>query len=1285
MNKRIIFLAFCLVVINQIFWGQAGEAPNYSNSALLPPTAAQASKMNSSSVNLFTGVPSISIPIHSFKSNSGIGMAISVDYSGGGVQVSESPSIVGLSWYLNAGGIITRSVKGMPDDFPDSGYLYSGGIPADWRATGSKYYHDSLDSQPDIFQFNFPGGSGRFMFGKNGQIIVMPLSRIRIIPAYFSSGVNNHMLESFRIITPDGVKYDFIDIDFTYVNIDQSFFPPGYTYTPSAYYGKTFGVAWYLNRVISPFNTDTIKLNYQAVTGGGTYSFRFPQITFVKNSDGSRKTPTFAPGYGSGGSRKISSIEFPDKTKVSFVYGYGTKYSHEDYALSKIKVSDTAFRFGYAFDYQQTYTYTLNGNSHTDSTRLLLTSITPFTKNEKQEGYKFEYEHPLFMKLNNDTIQNKKDHWGYYNGAINGDTSIPQVNGYSWGADREAHPAFATANALSRFYLPTGGFISYTYEMNDHYPVTRQSNQLSINPSSATQNNITLNQVFVNKHQLAFFLDKSVSRSGSSPVSGPGTLNLTIKSTDGSVTYLTSSISLNDLYYSGMRLWTFNLSGGTYRLETSLSSGTSISGSFPISIEWENKSPDNSVNFNYAGGIRVRKVEKLIRFPAVEGGSEEYKYVTADGKSSGFLGDIPRYDYPYRETIVNTSTNIDYTAVSSEPVAPMDYAQGSPVGYSRVEVIRSSYSGNLGKEVQEFTDLKDVNGNYFRPVFPYVQQDLRSWGLGLPKRTSVYDSSGALVKRTVNTYGFDTVIYNTSNFKGLKLGHSQTWYSSNPNNPPVTKVKGFIGQEFYPSSGRVYLTFSADTLYQADGSTNVSWQQVYYDTNYNATKVVSSYDRTRGLVQEQRLYYPYNYTVGGGVGKLRDSTILSQMVSTETWITGDGNPRMLSGAVTSFRQLSGGEVKPDTIYIFESNKPVPQATIGVFDPSRLNRSTAYYKARTYFTSYDSKGILNEMKDLVTGRSNAILTDYDQHYPVAKVSNSVLADVAYTSFESTGNGNWSIGGSQRDLSDKLTGKKSYNLSNGTITKSGLSSSKHYLLTLWAKSGASVSVNSSALSTSIATQNGWNLYSVALTGISTVTVSGSGLIDELRLHPKDANMVTTTYEPLIGATSAADANNTIIYNEYDKLNRLKIVRDKDLNIIQRFDFSDTTMTVSTAPNWVGFENRCSPTNPGQMDTLYRDMNIFSDSLGYEKWVYLGYLNCSCSSVVGNPQYAVINGVCEMGTWSVTSSVYKKVLVNGQLVWRWVCTYRYCFSNGSTSSYYQETINTSSCPITCYTSID
>lgn len=530
----------------------------------------------------------------------------------------------------------------------------------------------------------------------------------------------------------------------------------------------------------------------------------------------------------------------------------------------------------------------------------------------------------------------------------------------------------------------------------------------------------------------------------------------------------------------------------------------------------------------------------------------------------------------------------------------------------------------------------------------------------------------------MNTYQFDTLVYNTDNFKSLKLGHVETTYNGNPALSTTPRIRTYIGEHYYATGGHSYLVSTADSLFQADGSINATTNTYTYDTNYNVIKIVSGYDRSRGLQKETRLYYPYNYTTSSGLlNKFRDSGIISQVVSNETWITGDSNPRILDGTITAFKQISSNELKTETVYAFQSNKPIPQSTIGLFDPSTLNRSTTYFKPQADFTVYDAKGNSTEIQSSITSQSNSVIMDYNSMYPVAKVSNALQSDIAYTSFEADGSGNWIIGSTARDNTQALTGKKSYNLSNGNVSKSGLSSSQSYIVTLWVKTGASASVNGTSLSSSIATQNGWNLYLVNLTSVTTVTISGSGLIDEVRLHPKAANMMTYTYEPMIGITSTADANNTIAYSEYDNLARLKLLRDKDKNIIKRFDYSDTSMFlfIGQQPSWQGTSRNCTG-NGASVDSVFIDVNPFSDSSGTTKTVAQP-LDCTCSTAVNNPQFKVVNGQCEQGTWVVTSSAEVKI----NYVWVWRCTYRYCFSDGSQSTYYEQIIQSEFCPVSCF----
>src|SRR5688572_12352956 len=86
------------------------------------PEAWAFAKYGNYSVSRETGIPSISIPLYTVQQGD-ISVPINLTYHAAGIKVDEKASWVGLGWDLNIAGIISRTVKGYPDELPGAGYL----------------------------------------------------------------------------------------------------------------------------------------------------------------------------------------------------------------------------------------------------------------------------------------------------------------------------------------------------------------------------------------------------------------------------------------------------------------------------------------------------------------------------------------------------------------------------------------------------------------------------------------------------------------------------------------------------------------------------------------------------------------------------------------------------------------------------------------------------------------------------------------------------------------------------------------------------------------------------------------------------------------------------------------------------------------------------------------------------------------------------------------------------------------------------------------------------------
>ena len=147
------FLIFINLLITNFIFAQLLELPK----SILSPNAASLGKYGDISMDLNTGRANVNIPLYSLNEG-GIPLDISLNYDTGGVRVSDVPGWVGQNWTLNAGGVITRTVKGTtydeqkfdaPNPYPgggQKGYFYHTEKlnRADWNSS-SYLQHSSYD------------------------------------------------------------------------------------------------------------------------------------------------------------------------------------------------------------------------------------------------------------------------------------------------------------------------------------------------------------------------------------------------------------------------------------------------------------------------------------------------------------------------------------------------------------------------------------------------------------------------------------------------------------------------------------------------------------------------------------------------------------------------------------------------------------------------------------------------------------------------------------------------------------------------------------------------------------------------------------------------------------------------------------------------------------------------------------------------------------------------------------------------------------------------------------
>lgn len=1116
-----------------------------------------------------SGTADIKIPLHTISIGS-FDLDLGLTYHKNGLKVDEVPSSVGDGWALYYGGMISFQQRGINDFKP--GGLFDGGITSGAMTSLKQFFRGqmtadqkwlyleqviggTIDSEFDQYNYNFFGYSGSYYYDTLMNAITLPKKDLRII----------RQANEIRVIDNDNNSYYFGTVENSSIvsNSDVELRPNFNDVS-----------AYYLSRVITNQGR-TISYKYK------TYSYYVTRSHSSINFMQSPPAPDCATGLGISYNDELvtTSILLPDS--ILFDNGY-VKFSISTAVREDLKTiqpnaaipSVNGFTV-YNSNAEKIKEFSFPQGYFGTNKRLKLSGINEMNGTKVDKMWKFTY----YNEESSPTIYSMdKDHWGYYNGAGNS-SLIPNID-YSeiipqWitmsqtSANRNSSTA-SQMNMLQKIQYPTGGTDVIEYEPNQiKVRAYDQITSLSpfFNPDDATYFDplASASTTLVGAVSGSFVIPAPPAGATATTVQIQGSVTLDPSHFDDPTFSFTgpTGADLTDLYKAMNTL----IPGYPNQTGTTLISKKLIPGTYTYSfIPGQDFNGGTNmtynINFNIAvekqktpipyliGGVRIKRV---IKSDSTGTPSNYRTYVYTDSLSSVAFKNIPNYV---------SSTNILATwvvatgcstcgnryTVYDENVIPFG---GSHIEYGNVSMYDSSTLGILGRTDNTYLFTDNEYGSY---ASPYVAPVNTSWKAGSLTNQKIYKLVGSmytLLEETKNDY----LPFNRNK---ITTGH-RTNYSTYCN------LSSAISHSFNVSLSTLFseqfglVQTTKRSLLPVKGLINQT--TITFGSVKHTQPTISAALNSKGELLKEKIIYSFDYdttlTTNVDARAIRNIVRLNMMVPIERiqYRTIAGVDYVVGGTCTRYR-----EDRPlvDRMYSLRLANPilmssfVPSAISGIGEFSRDSR----YITDAVFTSYDELGNITSVAP-VDKDTTSYMYDYQKMYAVAEIENALSTDVSYTSFEADQKGNWTFAGVPVADASSPTGSKCYNTASGAITKTGLTSTKTYLLSYWTKNAAAYTITGTISGFPIKGRsvNGWTLYTHKITGVTSLTISG-GYVDELRLYPADAMMKTFTYKPLMGTTSECDPNNSITYYYYDNTGRLLMVKDQDGKIVKMMDYQYQT---------------------------------------------------------------------------------------------------------------------------------
>lgn len=1077
------------------------------------PNTASLGIYGSIPVGYYTGVPQINIPLYEIELN-GLKLPISLNYHASGIKVAQDASWVGMGWSLNAGGCITRSIRGWADYGPGlfrydpPAYVTSNTVDPAMKDYNkySLVATNKADAEPDIFYFNFGNYSGSFFIQKehenaDGKDVIVVQSPNGYLDIKYNS-------DQWIITDGDGFKYFFRIQETTRnraLSIVNSEVGIGNQYAGTSK-NKVLSVplrdiqpeiisAWYLDAILGP-NGQEVTFQYKEETIYTPLSMQesiFEPISGIGLRREAHTTYSFAE-VTTPILKQISGpnliIDFIGKERFD-IEPYKAYPKPSLLAEINIKNSQSLLK-KYKFDYF--YTGALNDY---DNCRLFLNSI-------QEEGYDGAnggkyllgyYEGLLPSKVSTDV-----DYWGYYTkpspvmASRHWGKTINNNNDYStlvppykngnllfYGQNRNSDLERMRVGTLNWIKYPTGGQTLFKFEPH----IIENGGTYNLPPQSSTDitiSSLSFNDVY-NGYSPSECIDDFANgeQNGSTfeienTVTGTLTLKIDYWADDTSIlsdfwsqnkyVAILKKYNQKTLKYDvvrGIDLPPITEDSETKEIYLELDKGIyriDVNRSFTFLNLKDILKDRPLVSWNITGYVDLN-ISKVILADPIGAGLriQEIESITEKGTNT-------KKAYTYFDgTLMSPIISHYYTDICSmEPDGGGDthivcglYLYAISDSYVPMS---SSASGNFVgySKVREFLSESSLHKGYSEYDFYNEYDEVIDSELFLPNFPTIPNLSNGLIKRKADYNDIAIVheeLYTYEFVKGPSSLGLRTYLPAilkNDNINPSFYIKFY---DIHSSWNK--LKSKVVTEYGPDGQ--FIWRNtedyIYEPTNYKIKEILVGDSRTN-VFRSRVMEYPINKKSSGEVyNQMIDQHLVNPVIEERNYLINENSPLLTNAWRIPYQSFAG--------------KLLPESLL-----KNTGKSYLEFEIREQILNYDS--FANPTYLIKDSATNTVyLWSYGGQYLIAEIKNATYEDV-----------------------NKIININ--NLSNKLIPED-------------------------------------NDYKT---------------IRSLENTLKSILITTYTYKPLVGMTSMTDPRGVTTTYEYDAFGRLSKVKDNNGKIVQSYDY-------------------------------------------------------------------------------------------------------------------------------------